>query len=127
MENRKGLLVLAVIVGALALVGWPYLRFLQFTLQANERLDELGRFPSTEQMAAMKGVLGADAARYGFEAATVEVEVVLRAQGPVVLRYFRARVASGGHRYRKERQIETPIDEPAIADLGARGVPVTRE
>ncbi|MCA8920436.1 MAG: hypothetical protein KDD82_01430 [Planctomycetes bacterium] len=103
-----GLAALAVI-GLAAFVGVPYGRAIKYQFACEETVHKVGRFPTAEQVLALKPALEAQAQPHGVDPKQVQVQVGLRSLdgGGARLYYVRAEVRHGGRYHSHEQLIDS--------------------
>jgi hypothetical protein len=106
-------IVTAVVVAALAAVGWfgyVNVRFFLFTMRVREVVNELGRFPDVDKMIHLKDGLREASAKYKIPEATYGSKIRIEGRGaePVRFYYVVAKVIDGTRSFEyDEHRIES--------------------
>lgn len=112
MKKKLGILVVVLALGGAGWFGWTHLRFFLYTMHAREVIDDgLGRFPSADQIIALRTQLKDKAASRGVPVQDFGVGLVLKQvdAGPIKFWFLDVEVHEGTKTffYRKSNRIES--------------------
>jgi hypothetical protein len=130
MEKKHLLGGVVLVLAVVAFFGYPYVRLLQLKLDADKlMIDDLGRFPTPDEIIDVDERITALAQRHGFATPTYAKRISMRSVGNSADMYYvlQITVTVDGKQLSLSRRIDTGGLENEFAVLQEAGIKVPGE